>query len=871
MFIPRYTQRSMDGTAISSLKFHTTYICAYALGQSELPIPPPGMNWAPGELTVSETGEVRVGILGGKLGRAIRSVMARGRSGNWPAIRCAYDIMMSKVGMPAAPRSFIDATYIAHQKALTQKVDEYRSMYDTFVLNRVKEQIEKIIKKVFGRAVFVHKDPLPSLRASCESSIRDAGALGKLFRSYREDAKHSLMDTIEPDQLFSMTVDRDGTVSEVRFPDVDDLVTDFQDYIDSIVTDRLSDPLVAHPVPICEPLKVRMITKGQAAEYYRTIELQKFMHGRLKRHPVFEYIGHPIDEESWAKCFGSLSALPQGSFYVSGDYKAATDNLNPELSLFTWDCICKYSTVASAGYASLKDTYYADLGRKALCGHQLVYPEIKGCEQTVAQTWGQLMGSPMSFPILCVVNAAATLTSIGQEFSKDNSLKVNGDDVAFIANDETYATWKQVTKICGLEFSQGKNYISRSFIIMNSELRRPPLDPTTTVLRPSCSEGPPDEDGLGPPEADALVEIPSPWKLEAFLNQSILYRTIKKGSDAGKIKDIYWTDLQSLSHEAINGMPGRDQWKIMKIFLRSHASIIAELPPYCNKWFPTALGGAGMAIPEGKTIHDLCSTYTSERLLGQRKQAAYLACYDRKRLKRIQRTSPVVGEIGDSLREIISMSNAQAPARLVPKPLNREQHTMLGGKTLLGLLLKGFWSGRERRPEDPPIHKKITSVGGELRSEVLLPPSNGVSLHTKETRYLNNKYQNWLRAASKTSLDPMDLDKIVSFQEHLALVSVLELLLERPTGRLVDHLGVCPLSHDLVEPEMDISQFFEGFPSPVAVPCSNAVAFEYEPAFGLDPLGGHRPLREIVVEVEYDPRFPGEHWEPTTERRLICT
>jgi hypothetical protein len=229
-----------------------------------------------------------------------------------------------------------------------------------------------------------------------------------------------------------------------------------------------------------------------------------------------------------------------------------------------------------------------------------------------------------------------------------------------------------------------------------------------------------------------------------------------------------------LSHEAIHGIPVSDQWKLLSIFIAQHKSVIEEMPAFCNKWFPTVLGGAGMAIPTNMTIKDLTKSYDPRQLLQQQKQAAYLACNPLARMKRVCRSRQVVGEVGELLNETLALSNSQVPMRLGPKPLNREQKTMLGGKTLLGYLIRGLGATSSK------------SIGGELRKESVDKESMARGLHRKEVHYLNQKYNNWLKKSSRTSLHPMEIEKIAGYQEHLALFSYLELVREHATLRAID-------------------------------------------------------------------------------------
>jgi hypothetical protein len=117
------------------------------------------------------------------------------------------------------------------------------------------------------------------------------------------------------------------------------------------------------------------------------------------------------------------------------------------------------------------------------------------------------------------------------------------------------------------------------------------------------------------------------------------------------------------------------------------------------------------------------------------------------------------------------VSNKQLSPTLRFKPLNREQHVLVGSKTMLGYLLRDL-AGLE-------------DLGGDLRGESL--KGTGVTeLHMKEAQYLRNQYSNWLRSALRTSLQPMDLSHIQGYQEHYELYSSIELLVEAPSQRPLD-------------------------------------------------------------------------------------
>jgi hypothetical protein len=605
------------------------------------------------------------------------------------------------------------------------------------------------------------------MHACFERGIPESGGFGELFAGFNCELE------VHQDDLFGMVDNPKDGVSEVRFIDGSDDVSLFQDYVDALWIERLGQPLHAIPFAILEPLKVRIITMGQAAEYYRTIELQKFMHSNLKRHPVFQYIGHPIDDDSWVQAFGQREDLREGDYYVSGDYKAATDNLRRDLSLFCWQMIAESALCWWQGRTeALSQTPYYLLGRKALGFHSLHYGK-RGDEECVDQSWGQLMGSPMSFPILCIVNAAATLVSLNQHLTPKIPMRVNGDDIAFIASMDQYAVWQYVTKVCGLEFSLGKNYVSKDFLIMNSELRRPPKVASDRFVRSKVLDHRIFDIETGEWTDVFVIRLDQrPWKLEGFLNQSILYGTEKKGVNAGQTKTIFWTELESLSHEAIRAIPPGQQEKLMIEFFKGNDKVIREIPSGCNLYIPKSLGGVGMAIPAGRTLKEMLDKHSkpeeSERSL---RIAAYLACDHRRRLGPDRPAVPkeLFGELKSAFKEILGISDKQVPRMLRPKPLRREHHVMLGGTTFLGYLLR-YLAGNEFLDSGQVPDSTVGAGASYARI-------NGI---------LRRQYRNWTGGALHCSLSPMTVDKVSGYQEHLELQSYIEFVSEKSSIRSID-------------------------------------------------------------------------------------
>jgi len=168
------------------------------------------------------------------------------------------------------------------------------------------------------------------------------------------------------------------------------------------------------------------------------------------------------------QAFGPLRA---DESYVSVDYEAATDLLEGEASEWAVDCLCE--ALGAKPYSILWQVL-----RSGLTDH-LIAVRSGGKMEWKRQTNGQLMGSSVSFMILCLVNysvirAAVRLTPRG-EMPDDAPLTryrtkilVNGDDAAFKGTLERKRAWERCSLCAGLKKSVGKNYVSREFILLNS-------------------------------------------------------------------------------------------------------------------------------------------------------------------------------------------------------------------------------------------------------------------------------------------------------------------------------------------------------------------------------------------------------------------
>jgi len=214
----------------------------------------------------------------------------------------------------------------------------------------------------------------------------------------------------------------------------------------------LSDkPNAVSVTGIVEPLKVRTITRPQYLTYALK-PLQEAMFTALRNWKCFT----PCWDPSY-----SLQALlepVEGELLLSGDYTSATDDLNPRIQT-----VVAEELVKMFGPGFLSDLITWESGP-----HIVSYPRNTDLED-ILQTNGQLMGSLLSFPILCLANAFTLCRATGTTLSTVRGV-FHGDDIAAIVDQDSYDSWKKSAGEIGLSLSVGKNYLSKDFVSIDSQL-----------------------------------------------------------------------------------------------------------------------------------------------------------------------------------------------------------------------------------------------------------------------------------------------------------------------------------------------------------------------------------------------------------------
>jgi len=252
---------------------------------------------------------------------------------------------------------------------------------------------------------------------------------------------------------------------------------------------------------ILEPLKVRLITKGDAYGQWVGRFFQKGLWNYLQKYPQFRLTGRTIDlselhgillrerlliplilskagyssETSERYLFSRKG--PDGediddSEWVSGDYSAATDGLNIQATKKVYEKPLEAQDYGHKLRQVLRSILYEQMIIYPVDPRSKEKPKAR-YEGSVFQRNGQLMGSIVSFPILCIVNFLAYWDTFEEYFQVEVDptalpVLVNGDDILFRCNKEFYRLWLRKIDSVMFKLSLGKNYVHRSILMINS-------------------------------------------------------------------------------------------------------------------------------------------------------------------------------------------------------------------------------------------------------------------------------------------------------------------------------------------------------------------------------------------------------------------
>lgn len=459
---------------------------------------------------------------------------------------------------------------------------------DEGLLNEVLENLAPILRKLRkvlqqeligffrnpGREI--HK---ASESASYESSRKTGGQAGHLRWLVGVDGLR------EREGLFGMSETHKLTRTSERvifnpLKMVSGRVGELQD-LEEILTSKIQEfadgpkALHAKVEAVLEPFKVRTISKGEALPYYLAKRVQLVLHGAMRKMDCFRLIGAPLNPADLLEIRKNTNVFTDSSVleWLSIDYSAATDGLSASLS----SAIMK----ELLGNLYFENPGLYNMMLSVLAPHLVSYPKVAGVTlPDVLQKNGQLMGSVLSFPVLCLANLGLYLT-VRQRTHEWAPLKnllgsvlVNGDDMLYIGSKDEWNLHTELGERIGLKMSVGKAYYHSAYANVNS-----------TSVTMNLKD-----------ETSTPVEI-------KFLNVGLLvgrHKVLGKvGSDDGPVK----SPITAVIDEVVRGsLPGK-QAEIFKLYNSMHRQEILEELQGRNLFLPQILGGAGVTAPIGIEVH----------------------------------------------------------------------------------------------------------------------------------------------------------------------------------------------------------------------------------------------------------------------------
>jgi hypothetical protein len=415
----------------------------------------------------------------GSVRKHFRNMVCSRTTSTRAGILCNGLLQGVKRGCAPVPEMFEFTSCTKHKAALTvpvpfesdpQITQKFRAIWGK---TRVKREGDALRRSRWQK---VHLDrkverllKVPSNHASIESKRSEGGRIFEIQRLNRrmnnDDYVPGTIDVSDPPLLDMYNVA--GKVYERRgWP-----MASYDRFLSLAALHTRGRHLRAEVALCSEPLKCRVITKGEALPYFVAQTFQKQMWKALQEVPAFQLTSTPVDASMLYGLELKTSDLDLPfNQWVSGDYSAATDGLSLDVNQ---SCL---SAMLDLFQATPEES---EICRKVLGCHKVSYPKkhvdrANGNLDPFLMQNGQLMGSVLSFPVLCVINLTAYWCALeeytGRRFTKEQlPCLVNGDDILFKSNADFYEVWKKWISKVGFTLSLGKNYISPNFLTVNSE------------------------------------------------------------------------------------------------------------------------------------------------------------------------------------------------------------------------------------------------------------------------------------------------------------------------------------------------------------------------------------------------------------------
>jgi hypothetical protein len=364
-------------------------------------------------------------------------------------LRFAASFLQLKRSMPDLGPSFEKVALAKHRASLSEVVPTDRQ-----TLQFCLDVVDRLFSK--GRVEVDWSDEMASPSASaCSDRRRGDGGVQKFLSDWSTPFGERSNILMTP---AGCAVEIPRNLSGLRFNRA----------IEHYAEKMLGEKRYCRVTSVSDPLKVRIVTTTPGTDAL-LVPLQRGIHSAMRAMKPFQLIGEWVSGRHLEEILGS-----QG-FFNSGDYSCATDGISSELSQAVLDRVLGYCDPVNEDQRLTHDLM-VKVARRTLTGNTLVYPD--GDE--VLQRSGQLMGSHLSFPLLCLINFSIWMLSrkppstSNRKFLwsvklKDLPVRINGDDIISWETSESYTRWRGAVERAHWSLSVGKCYSHPLVGVINSQ------------------------------------------------------------------------------------------------------------------------------------------------------------------------------------------------------------------------------------------------------------------------------------------------------------------------------------------------------------------------------------------------------------------
>lgn len=525
-----------------------------------------------------------------------RMLSGSGAVGGWPFGHCSHFRRWAKARLGYSPNhvqlwfsfwqskracfplseEFVKASLRDHQASLTK--DDVPKMDPTTAGNLVRSEIDVIRSELIKKALRCPSELVkaPSGAACFENPRSQGGTRGYCRTIVSDTDPREVRTELQP--VGVVGYDGKKILTTVWKLDQGEEPTNFYRSARSLLGQHRRfdhEPIRAESAAIAEPLKVRVITKGPMAEYAMGHFYQRCAHDALRQMPDTRLIGKPFSPEMLVDLVTkerdyhlALQAGERPRFLERGGRAAQDFDQLDELEWVWYSADYSAATDASSSYIAVEllkmtllgfpDDIMADAILECLEPHIIVHDGVE-----VIQRRGQLMGSPVSFILLCLLNLF-TVREADRVYGLmgRHPCLVNGDDLLARRPLGWCDVHKRVAMTVGLNVND-KTHIHQSYANINSLAMHAPVSGGVLGFVQTLPYLP-----VGHFFRQQKVQIDDQGR-----NQFDAVAAIRLATDFGK-------DFTAK-------------------MLDQHSSLLARACRGRNLWIPTVQGGMGLIAPAG--------------------------------------------------------------------------------------------------------------------------------------------------------------------------------------------------------------------------------------------------------------------------------